>query len=362
MAHFPTSSHRARWLFDPAALEEARQATREAACRAIESAYEEARRCNVETTHEGPPELLTADEEAVLIDYYSHKAAETCRAFSLPDGVTVTASAYVRRFFLRQSILDHSPKGIALACVYLACKAEERYVGAEEFAKTIGQDPGEVLALEPQVLNGLNFDLILHSPFWALRGWLDALWRCLGASAPDDAAREALAAKARKEALALWLTDAMFLALPSVIGLLALRRAAAGASTSAVVAAVASDAHLMSDGGRVAGASSAASPASARMAPAEVRAAVDALDAAFPRGCRGSVPPATDAAAAADRRLRQCRNPATDPSTQLYAHLHAQLAEEREERRRAKLHKKRLKQEAEDAALTGVGSVAGLAS
>lgn len=300
--------------------------------------------------------FFTAEDALTITTYYAHKTVLVCqelqKAFYLPDHVAFTAAAYFRRFFLKNSLLEIpcQPKAIMFTCVYLACKAEERYVGAEELAKINGEDPKEILSLELHVLNGLDFDLVVHGPVWPLRGWTEALWRCLGANAPDEATQKKVYANALKEALDLWLTDAMFVSPPSVITLLALRRACEG---GALAGNVASDAHLSSHGGLVTPppttTTSGKSDDGAPMSPAAVRSALDALHKSFPPGSGES--PRTADASAADLKRRKCRNPANDPSTELYAHLRRQEDEERAEKKRVKLEKKRAKQEEDYAVL-----------
>ena len=48
---------------------------------------------------------------------------------------------------------------------------EEAYIGAEEMCKRLQQKPDTLLNLEPQVLQGLGFDLITYSPHAALAGF-----------------------------------------------------------------------------------------------------------------------------------------------------------------------------------------------
>jgi hypothetical protein len=45
-----------------------------------------------------------------------------CRAFHFPAKVAPAALAYLQRFFTRASVLDHHPRDVMLAAVYVACK------------------------------------------------------------------------------------------------------------------------------------------------------------------------------------------------------------------------------------------------
>ena len=57
--------------------------------------------------------------------------------------------------------------GVA-ACA--APQVEEAYRSAESLAKAIGIEAGPVLRFEVPLLQGLKFDLVLHSPYRALAG------------------------------------------------------------------------------------------------------------------------------------------------------------------------------------------------
>ena len=48
---------------------------------------------------------------------------------------------------------------------------EEAYIGAEEMCKRLQQQEETLLNLEPQILQGLGFDLITYSPHSALAGF-----------------------------------------------------------------------------------------------------------------------------------------------------------------------------------------------
>ena len=50
-------------------------------------------------------------------------------------------------------------------------QVEEAYIGAEEMCKRLKEKEEKLLNLEPQVLQGLGFDLITYSPQAALAGF-----------------------------------------------------------------------------------------------------------------------------------------------------------------------------------------------
>ncbi len=58
----------------------------------------------------------------MLLKYYKGRVQEMCRAFGFPAKVQAAAIAFLSRFYLRHSPLEHDVKDIMLACLYLAGK------------------------------------------------------------------------------------------------------------------------------------------------------------------------------------------------------------------------------------------------
>ena len=131
----------------------------------------------------------------------------------MPPKVLGTAITYFQRFYLHHSVMDADPKHIMMASVYLACKTEEHYISAEELARMTKQDPSIVLREELNLLNGLNFDLIVHHPYrplLALQLLLDELagGERVYAFASDEERRKLLMRKARFAVDSSMVTDA----------------------------------------------------------------------------------------------------------------------------------------------------------
>lgn len=69
---------------------------------------------------------------------------------------------------------NHSfPSRLSLRPLRRSCQIEEAYIGAEDFCRQLNQDPKAVLNNEVALLQGLRFDLIVHSPYRALTGLLE---------------------------------------------------------------------------------------------------------------------------------------------------------------------------------------------
>ena len=62
------------------------------------------------------------EDELKLLKYYASKIQSICQALHFPAKVRATALLYLKRAYLAFSSLDHNPKNMMLACIYLAGK------------------------------------------------------------------------------------------------------------------------------------------------------------------------------------------------------------------------------------------------
>jgi cyclin T len=107
---------------------------------------------------------------------------------NLPQITGLVAATFARRFFMLESITDHSPALVASACLFLACKVQETHKRLREFVSATvkvrtscsargieGEDihddsplfEGEKLAMlakEADVLRILNFEMAVGQP------------------------------------------------------------------------------------------------------------------------------------------------------------------------------------------------------
>lgn len=152
MADYPSSTQRSTWTFDKLQLAEHRSKSR---ARALKQ-------------HERTD--FTPTLEHKLLAHYGLKLIQLSRTLKLPDKVTSTACAYLRRFYVKKSCLEVDPQGIVLTCLYLAGKVEDSYLSAERL-HSVGGIPEEIiLKSELVLLQGLEFDLKCHCAYKALFG------------------------------------------------------------------------------------------------------------------------------------------------------------------------------------------------
>jgi cyclin H len=74
-----------------------------------------------------------------------------------------------------------------LTCIYLSCKVEEFHVSADELGKGIQQDPQVVLKNELTVLQGLDFELIVYTPYRSVDGFIYDLESFVQGMGPEAA-------------------------------------------------------------------------------------------------------------------------------------------------------------------------------
>lgn len=220
------STHREKWLFTPARLEAIRTQILKQSCVAGTAEAEPSPHKDA-----GLPPISLA-EELHLLQYFATNMQALVKELQLPSKVAVSALVLLRRFYLSKSVLEADPAKFILTAIYVACKAEESYFSAEDFCRAVKKESSVVLQTEVTFLQGLDFDLVVHSPLWALRGMLEHLdtWRLAdNEQAPQHLKvlprggmeRGAQAAKAVLSSLTL--TDAVLLLAPGSLALASMR-------------------------------------------------------------------------------------------------------------------------------------------
>ncbi|XP_031092993.1 cyclin-H1-1 [Ipomoea triloba] len=238
MADFTTSTHRAKWIFSPQDLKEKYKAVNQRAKQALEKYGTTRMEVDVDgsfsyveppagakETGEKRPKPLKVEEEQLLRAFYEFKIQDVCDAFKFPRKIQATALIYFKRFYLQWSVMEHHPKNIMLTCIYIACKAEENHVSAEELGKGIEQDHQVILNNELLVLQSLDFDLIVFAPYRAVEGFVNDIEDFCGAEGEQLDTLKKLLERAKIEADRAMLTDATLLFPPGQLALTALRRA-----------------------------------------------------------------------------------------------------------------------------------------
>lgn len=131
-----------------------------------------------EVDEETKAKYLTMAEERQLVQHYEYVLKDFCGKFSpaMPKYVVGTTMAYMKRFYLENSVMDYHPRDVMLTALYLACKVEEFNVSIVQFVGNLKGDRNKaadlVLSYELMVMEKLHFQLTVHNPYRPLDGFL----------------------------------------------------------------------------------------------------------------------------------------------------------------------------------------------
>ncbi|KDR85139.1 hypothetical protein GALMADRAFT_233787 [Galerina marginata CBS 339.88] len=158
------------WRYSPEQLAHTRAALNEAAVRVIRNTIE-----NDEPGSAGHVSFLTADEEILLVKLYITKITQLCGLFRFPEEVEATAVTYLKRFYLKNTVMDWHPKNVMLTALFLATKTTNNPISLEAYTNHIPKTaPNDVLDLEFLVAQSLGFEFAVwhaHRALWGI--WLD---------------------------------------------------------------------------------------------------------------------------------------------------------------------------------------------
>ncbi|KAF8641120.1 hypothetical protein AX17_000762 [Amanita inopinata Kibby_2008] len=119
--------------------------------------------------------FLTANEELILVKLYTSKIAQLCALFRFPEEVEATAVSYLKRFYLKNTVMDWHPKNVMLTALFLATKTTNNPISVEAYTSHIPKTmPSDVLDLEFLVAQSLGFEFAVwhaHRALWGI--WLD---------------------------------------------------------------------------------------------------------------------------------------------------------------------------------------------
>ncbi|KAF9015305.1 cyclin-like protein [Cyathus striatus] len=120
-------------------------------------------------------QFLVAEEEQLLVKLYLTKITQLCGLFHFPEEVEATAVSYMKRFYLKNTVMDWHPKNVMLTALFLATKTTNNPISLETYISRIPKTtPNDVLDLEFLVAQSLNFEFTVwhaHRALWGI--WLD---------------------------------------------------------------------------------------------------------------------------------------------------------------------------------------------
>lgn len=132
---------------------------------------------------------------------YLTKIPQLCAMFRFPEEVEATAISYLKRFYLKNTVMDWHPKNVMygilvifqilgskidlrgrLTALFLATKTTNNPISLETYTTHIPKTaPSDVLDLEFLVAQSLNFEFTVwhaHRALWGI--WLDLQVRIMG--------------------------------------------------------------------------------------------------------------------------------------------------------------------------------------
>ncbi|KAH7622136.1 putative Cyclin-H1-1 [Nannochloris sp. 'desiccata'] len=211
---FASSTQRKKWLFTTDTLTNEREQVRQIYLAQFKAAIPD---INTDA------DLISPLEESGLLRHYQEKIVAVSVNLKLPRKVLSTSINFLKRFYLKRSCFEYDPQQMVLVCLYLACKAEDCYISAAELGRLVGVPADLLLKLELVLLQGIEFDLQIHSMYRAVEGCLLDFTEWIDKKAVlNKEASESLKAAVNLAADRILLSDAPLLFTPGQLGLSAL--------------------------------------------------------------------------------------------------------------------------------------------
>ncbi|KAH7921781.1 cyclin-like protein [Leucogyrophana mollusca] len=305
---YEASTQYKNWRYSPERLEDVRTQLNAAAVAVIRNTFEAD-----EPGSSSGVAFLDAGEEQLLVKLYISKIPQLCGHFRFPEEVEATAISYLKRFYLKNTVMDWHPKNVMLTALFLATKTTNNPISLEAYTSNIPKtSPSDVLDLEFLVAQSLGFEFAVwhaHRALWGI--WLDLQ------SLPDlsaDLRPQDVYEIALKHVRASRFTDAELIYTPSQIALACLSIA------SPLICQ------------RWADSKSAVSPSSQPLS----EVLEDTLGAIKFMVMQAGQPPDVESVREVDRRLKLCKNPEKVVGSKAYL---ARIAED-EHRAEQKRNKK----------------------
>ncbi|KAH9985435.1 cyclin-like protein [Russula compacta] len=167
---FQSSTQYKNWRFSAEQLRATRTALNRAAVAAIRNTFENDSPGSSSDVH-----FLDAHEEHLLVKLYITKISQLCGHFRFPEEVEATGISYLKRFYLKNTVMDWHPKNVMLTALFLATKTTNHPISLESYTANIPRtSASDVLDLEFLVAQSLAFEFAVwhaHRALWGI--WLD---------------------------------------------------------------------------------------------------------------------------------------------------------------------------------------------
>lgn len=124
---------------------------------------------------------ITLEDRKLIKLHMSNYMTRLAQNVKVRQRVVATAISYMRRVYVRKSMIEYDPRLVAPACLYLASKAEESTVQARHlvfYIKKLYSDEKyryevkDILEMEMKLLEALNYYLVVFHPYRSLTSLL----------------------------------------------------------------------------------------------------------------------------------------------------------------------------------------------
>ncbi|WVW86328.1 hypothetical protein I302_108370 [Kwoniella bestiolae CBS 10118] len=172
------SSQFRHWRYSPSSLQAIREELNGKSVEIVAKNTELEKEAQISLGHSytdppPPTAYLTVSDELLLLRFYCSQITKICRqGFGLPEVVESTAISYLKRFYLKNSVMEWHPKNIMPTCLFLAAKTTNYPVLMDQFiSKFPKMSPDDILDTEFLVAQSLGFEFWVRSAEKAVRGW-----------------------------------------------------------------------------------------------------------------------------------------------------------------------------------------------
>ncbi|KAJ3222498.1 hypothetical protein HK099_002252 [Clydaea vesicula] len=171
------SSQFRNWIFTQEDLDNLRKSENQEAVQRVKAVLEKELAANNKIDELKTIRFISDRDQLIYCKFYESKIKGYCGKSNLNFDLSIqaTATAFFKRFYLKNSIMDYDPKIFVLTCLFLAAKVENCALPLDEFIKRIKinpPQPSQILESEFELSKGINFDYAVHHPFWPLHGYL----------------------------------------------------------------------------------------------------------------------------------------------------------------------------------------------
>ncbi|CCO27387.1 Putative cyclin-H [Rhizoctonia solani AG-1 IB] len=166
---YESSTQFKHWRFSPEQLAKSRRELNHAAVESLKKLFDDE-----EPGSTSAVQFLTPEEERALVVYYARVIGSMCVRIGLSEEVEATATSYLKRFYLKNTVMDWHPMNVTITILFLATKTSNMPISLDYYVSKLPSgktEAADVLALEFLVAQSLNFEFAVwhaHRALWGI--------------------------------------------------------------------------------------------------------------------------------------------------------------------------------------------------